>query len=110
MSPVPRDFAGVPAYRAPLRKGRGEAVVLHHVADDQRPDRPGDEADEIVNREGRIGGLRAGEIADHGLGQRSARLHESAVENQIIESRINNGYSFNRFFWEQSGRELKEGK
>ena len=61
-------------------EGLTEAVVLHHVTDDQRPDRARDETDEIVNRERRVGKLRGGKVADHGLGERATRLDEGAVK------------------------------
>ncbi len=64
-------------------ESRGKAVVLHDVADDQGPDRAGDEAHEIVNRKSGVGELFAGKVADHCLRERAARLYEGAVEKQI---------------------------
>ncbi len=64
-------------------KCRGKTVMLHDVADDQRPDRPGDKADEIVNRKCRVGELRGGEVGDHGLRQRAPCLDKGAVKNQV---------------------------
>src|SRR5215470_13443769 len=64
-------------------EGRSKTEMIHHVADDQSPDRSRDEADEIVNRERRVGQLNAGEVSNHRLCERSARLNHGAVENQV---------------------------
>src|SRR6185503_20217005 len=38
---------------------------------------------EVVNRESRVGEIVAGEVADHRLGERAARLHDAAVKDQV---------------------------
>src|SRR5581483_9653622 len=39
-------------------EGGRKTVMFHHVADDQGPHRSGDKADEVVDRERRVGQLR----------------------------------------------------
>src|SRR5215510_16521807 len=64
-------------------EGRSKTEVVHHIADDQSPDWSRDKADEIVDRERGIGQLNGGEVANHRLCERSARLNNRAVEYQV---------------------------